>query len=285
MANTTSTTLATTITTGVMAGLHRMVAVGIIEPTIFYKGVPKGQSGVKLNVYSEAPEGEDKTEGTDYTTTSTLSTTANTLTPAERIIRFDVTDKAKAQSIDDIDREVFVQGGESMQLKIDAILRALFSGFSTTVAGAGTELTTATFELAKQYLVAAKAPGPHIFMTGPKGYWGPKGVSRKVFGISENYGLMANGASENLIVNGFQEMLMGFKVIVNPNITIDGNGDITSAFYSQKAMAWGVQESYPFRAEVQRDASNTLSEVVFSIMAGGSEYYDSYGVTCIHDVS
>ncbi len=283
MATSTTTTLTESIQTATMNGLHQYVQTNVIEPLVHSVTLGKGQAAKVLPIYDIATTMDDKTEGTDYTTTETLQTTGNTLTPAVRIQRYDLTDEARIESIDDTVREVAIHLGEALGIKSDALAQALFSGFSSTVAGAGTAMAQSHFEEAMQTLRENNAPEPYFLVTGPGAYWNDKGITQKIFGTGFN--TIANDAAYNLNINGWTGKVLGFNLVVDNNITKDASDDIAALFFSKNALAYGVREGWDFRIEEERDASNTLSQLVGTADIGWQEYNDNYGVYGLFDIS
>ena len=204
MAISTSTTLTELIPTIIAAAKFTMQRTDVIRPLVDQYDISKRPGlTLQLPIFAVAGTAGDATEGTDYSTITTLdsgSGTSLTVTMIKHV--FQLTDLADLGSQENMATKIGLMLGQAMSSKIGYDLASLFSGFSQTVAGAGTALDTAHFDAAMQYLRQAFAPGPYIFVGGVKQVWGPKAIS-KLFTVNANYrsftGAVPGSVAEEII--------------------------------------------------------------------------------------
>ena len=138
--------------TGVAAGgLDKVIGDAIIAfnganvmfPLVSTKQCPPGAITVQWPEYTAIASGSvgAATDGSDYTTVTSVTTTARSATVSEHFIRADVTDLAVMGNADDIAGNTGAILGNAVSAKLDADLTALGTGFSQTECGAGTQLT------------------------------------------------------------------------------------------------------------------------------------------------
>lgn len=287
MAKTTSTTITEIIPKIIAAAKFTLQRGEVIRPLVDNYDISKEPGLVQdLPIFAVAGVAGDATEGTDYSTVTTIDSGSGTSLAALMIKHiFQITDLATLGARENMPTKIGKMLGQAMAAKIDYDLAALFSGFSQTVAGAATALTAAHFEEAMQYLRQAFAPMPYNFVGGVKQIWGQKGIS-KLFTTGANYqsfaGNVPGSVAEDITRNGFAGTVLGFTVYSNPGIVEDGDNDVPGGFFSREAIAYVKKTD--LRVEQERDASLTATEWVGSVAKIQGEQRDTYGVYALSDV-
>lgn len=293
MANeTTSTTITETIPVIVTAAMVAAVQTEVMLPLVFVDTSLLNGPGLvaQLPLFATATAAADGSENTDYTTLQALDTTPgpSNITCAEILKRIDVTDLAVLGSRENL---VAVAGqilGQGIGLKRDGDLSALITGFSQTVAGAGTTLTEAHLVAARNYLEKAFAPKPYNCVLHPDQIWSAKGIWAIIKGAGTGGGFMTTGSGtvgEEMNLMGWVTQALG--MVFYSDATIDNNvgagGDAAGGVFSREAIEYVPKRG--FQVESQRDASLRNTELIASVIKGDGERRDTFGVYALSDVS
>lgn len=216
------------------------------------------------------------TEGTDMSST-TVSTTSQTITVSEVGAQVVLTDLA-AMGAGNPAEELGTVLGNAIATKIDKDLIALFDGFSTSLGGAGTEITVADLMKAAATLKTNKARGQMAAVVHPWHAYQLKANLTNTF-VNPNGGDLQNDAMRNAYVG----QIGGIDIYESANVTIDGSDDAIGAVFVPEALAIAMKRD--FNLETQRDASLRAFELNATAIYGVGELDDSYGVELLFDAA
>lgn len=216
----------------------------------------------------------DLTEGTDMSST-TVSTSSVTVTVGEVGAQVVLTDMAAFGSGNPA-VELGTVLGNAIATKMDTDLIGLFTGFSTGLGGAGTEITVADLFKAQATLRAAKVTGNIAAVLHPFQAYQLKANLTNTF-ANPNGGDAQNTA----MINGYVGSIAGIDVYESANVAIDGAGDSIGAVFAPEALAMALKRD--FGIESQRDASLRAFELNATAAYGVAELDDSFGVKLTFD--
>jgi len=216
----------------------------------------------------------DLTEGSDMTST-TVSTSSVTVTVGEVGAQVVLTDMA-AFGAGNPAVELGTVLGNAIATKMDTDLIGLFTGFSTGLGGAGTEITVADLFKAQATLRAAKVTGNIAAVLHPFQAYQLKANLTNTF-ANPNGGDAQNTA----MINGYVGSIAGIDVYESANVAIDGAGDSIGAVFAPEALAMALKRD--FGIESQRDASLRAFELNATAAYGVAELDDSFGVKLTFD--
>jgi hypothetical protein len=215
-------------------------------------------------------------EATDLSNTA-INPSSVTITASEVGIMTTLTDLARNSASRNVGADIGRLFGESIAKKIDTDLTALFDGFSTSVGGAGTELTIAKIFEAAATLRQSGVPGPYYGVFNPKAIYNVKKSLTNTF-VNPNAGDLQNEAMKT----GFIGQIGGVQIFETSNV--DGTTDTDNCkggVFSQDAM--GIAMMQDLKLETQRDASLRADEIVATAVYGVSELHDSYGIEMLSE--
>ena len=218
----------------------------------------------------------DLTEGTDMSST-TVSTTSQTITVSEVGAQVVLTDLA-AMGAGNPAEELGTVLGNAIATKIDKDLIALFDGFSTSLGGAGTEITVADLMKAAATLKTNKARGQMAAVVHPWHAYQLKANLTNTF-VNPNGGDLQNDAMRNAYVG----QIGGIDIYESANVSIDGSDDAKAAVFVREALAIAMKRD--FNLETQRDASLRAFELNATAIYGVGELDDDYGVELLFDAA
>tara|TARA_R100001086_G_scaffold239309_1_gene164625 strand:- start:38 stop:880 length:843 start_codon:yes stop_codon:yes gene_type:complete len=215
-------------------------------------------------------------EATDLSNTA-INPSSVTITASEVGIMTTLTDLARNSASRNVGADIGRLFGESIAKKIDTDLTALFDGFSTSVGGAGTELTIAKIFEAAATLRQSGVPGPYYGVFNPKAIYNVKKSLTNTF-VNPNAGDLQNEAMKT----GFIGQIGGVQIFETSNV--DGTSDTDNCkggVFSQDAL--GIAMMQDLKLETQRDASLRADEIVATAVYGVSELHDSYGIEMLSE--
>jgi len=223
--------------------------------------------------------GETAEQGSDA-----IATGAHECIIKNYVVRADISDLARLGSAYDLVGGVSENLANAASLKLDALLTALFSGFSQTSGSASNALTLDQFFDAARQLHAAGAPMPFSYVGNSKQIWGAKGIQGLI--VASSSGTLAdNPVSAAMLGNGYVGQLGGVNIYFSEEVLEDGNNDCPAGMFSQKALGLGVSSAGLINVETQRDASYQATEYVCSLKCGVIEVMDTFGVYMLTDVA
>ena len=271
MANeSTSSTLSELYTEIVAEALFVASERSVMRPLVKNYAISGGGKAVEVPIYATVSAAA-VSEATDLSNTA-INPTSVTITASENGIMTTLTDLGRNASPRNVAADIGRLFGEAIAKKIDSDLTALFDGFSTSVGGAGTELTVAKIFEAVATLRQAAVPGPYSGVLNPKVVYNVKKSLTNTF-VNPNAGDLQNEAMRT----GFIGQIAGINIFETSNV--DGTTDTDNCkggIFSQDALGLAMMQD--LKVETQRDASLRADEIVATAVYGVGELHDSYGV-------
>ena len=215
-------------------------------------------------------------EATDLSNTA-VDPTSVTITATEKGIMTTLTDLARNSASRNVAGDIGKLFGEAIAKKMDQDLIALFDGFSTSIGGAGTELTIDNIFKAVATLRQANVPMPYYGVFNPKVIYNVKKSLTNTF-VNPNGGDLQNEAMRT----GFIGTIAGVQIFESSNV--DGTTDTDNCkggIFSQDALGLAMMQD--LKLETQRDASLRADEIVATAVYGVGELHDSYGIEMLNE--
>ena len=268
--------------------------VNVMFPLVNAKQCPPGAITVQWPEYTAVASSSvgAATDGSDYSTVTSVTTTARSATVSEHVIRADVTDLAVMGNADDIAGNTGAILGNAVGAKLDNDMVTLGKSFSQTESSAGTALTLDHIFGGLRQLRAANAPAPYNLIMSDKGIWGSKGlqgllVDVSVTGSNSKPGSLLGEQGQEMLSRGFVTSIGGIDIYFSNEIDDDvsSGGDSASFMFSKGALGLAVGPEGLFRVETERNASFRSTEYVATGFWGEVETKDAFGVYILHDVS
>jgi hypothetical protein len=268
--------------------------VNVMQPLVTNQQCPQGAITAQFPDYTAVTSSSvgAGTDGTDYSTVTSITTTARQATVSEHIIRADLSDLAVMGNKDNLTGNTGAILGNAVAAKLDADLVALFSGFSQTENGASTALSLDHIFGGMRQLRAAGAPAPYNLVMSDKGIWGSKGLRALLIqaGTASTNGVphsLMGTQGQEMLSRGFVDTLGSVDIYFCNEISDDlnGGGDSESGMFSAGTVGLAIGPEGLFRIEPQRDASKRATEYVATGFWGETEIKDAFGVYIVHDVS
>ena len=266
----------------------------VMFPLVTSKQATPGSSHVQFADYTKIASSSvgAATDGSDYTTVTSMTTAARTATISEHVIRADVSDLAVMGNAEDLTGNVGNILGDAVAAKLDADLTALGTGFSQTESSAGTALALSHVFGSMRQLRAAGAPMPYNLVLSPKQVWGAKGLisllhDDAVTGSNAKPMSLMGNKGEEAMATGFVGSIAGFNVYWSDQINEDvgSGGDAAGFAFSKGAIGLAVGVDGLFRIETERNASFRTTEYIACGFWGEVEIKDAFGVYILTDVS
>jgi len=239
-----------------------------------------GESTITLPKMSAFGDAEDLVDGVDMTEARRLENVYTDLTTAEIGIKTIVTDKLVRQMNDSVFKMCGRLLGDSMKRKVEKDGLAMFDGFSTSLGGAGTTLTTQYLSVAVTRMEAEGEPAPR-----PYAYVGHPWQVQRIMDSVAKVGTypLPEGWSAQLLKDYWKGTLdvFGIPVFASGLITRDSEDDGKGAVFSKSALGYIVsKEAY---TERERDASLRAYELVHVQDSDWAELDDNYGIEMYFD--
>ena len=247
-----------------------------------------GQPGLVCDfpTFTEVTSSNVETPGEQTATTNVIDieTNQHQATITEKVIVARISDLTK-YTTQDIVAAASQLFASALQAKLEDDIVNLFSGFSHTVAGAGTMLGEAhIWDAIRQIKQANGNVGNLVGVVSAKQYWGEKGIRKLIVDADADSGNLG----EELKRLGFLSNAFGIDWFVSNEINenVDTGGDAAGAIYQRGAI--GLHTKDLFRLEVAR--GNTGAEARYSSLVcvgewGVIEINDGWGVYALSDVS
>ena len=260
----------------------------VMLPLVTVKQAVKGAITVQFVDYTKIGSSDvgAATDGSDYTTMTSIDTAAKSATVSEHVIRTDVSDLAAMGSAEDYTGNVGAVLGNAVAAKLDADLTALGTAFSQTECGAGTTLLLDHIFGSMRQLRSAGAPYPYNLVFSPKQVWGAKGLSGML--VENSSGTLAdNPISASKLSNGEVGKIAGFNVYWSDQIeeNVGSGGDAAGFALSSGAIGCAIGPEGLIRVETERNASFRTTEYIATGFWGEIEIHDGFGVYILSDVS
>ena len=266
----------------------------VMLPLVTSKQAVKGAITVQFPDYTKVASSAvgAGTDGSDYTTVTSITTAARSATVSEHVIRADVTDLAVMGNAEDLTGNVGNILGNAVAAKLDDDLVELGKSFSQTECGAGTSLALSHIFGAMRQLRAAGSPFPYNLVLSPKQVWGAKGLialtnDASVTGSNAKPLSLLGNKGEEAMATGMIGSIAGFDVYWSDQIDEDvsSGGDAAGFAFSKGAVGLAIGPEGLFRIETERNASFRSTEYVATCFWAETEIKDAFGVYILSDVS
>ena len=271
MANeTTSSTISELYTEIVAEALFVASEQSVMRGLVRNYTIAGGGKSVEVPIFSTVSAAAVN-EATDLSNTA-VNPTSVTITASEIGIMTTLTDLARNSSSRNIAADIGKLFGEAIAKKMDQDLTALFDGFSSSIGGAGQELTVDKIFQAVATLRQANVPGPYYGVLNPKVAYNVKKNLTNTF-VNPN----PNDLTNEALRTGYIGNIAGVQIFESSNV--DGTTDTDNckgASFSQDALGLAMMQD--LKIETQRDASLRADEIVATAVFGVGELHDSYGV-------
>ena len=271
MANeTTSSTISELYTEIVAEALFVASEQSVMRGLVRNYTIAGGGKSVEVPIFSTVSAAAVN-EATDLSNTA-VNPTSVTITASEIGIMTTLTDLARNSSSRNIAADIGKLFGEAIAKKMDQDLTALFDGFSSSIGGAGQELTVDKIFQAVATLRQANVPGPYYGVLNPKVAYN---VKKNLTNTFDNPN--PNDLTNEALRTGYIGNIAGVQIFESSNV--DGTTDTDNckgAVFSQAALGLAMMQD--LKIETQRDASLRADEIVATAVFGVGELHDSYGV-------
>tara|TARA_R100001198_G_scaffold95053_1_gene79951 strand:+ start:678 stop:1520 length:843 start_codon:yes stop_codon:yes gene_type:complete len=271
MANeTTSSTISELYTEIVAEALFVASEQSVMRGLVRNYTIAGGGKSVEVPIYSTVSAAA-VSEASDLSNTA-VNPTSVTITASEVGIMTTLTDLARNSASRNVAADIGRLFGEAIATKMDQDLTALFDGFSTSIGGAGQELTVDKIFQAVATLRQANVPGPYFGVLNPKVAYNVKKNLTNTF-VNPN----PNDLTNEALRTGYIGNIAGVQIFESSNV--DGTTDTDNckgAIFSQDALGMAMMQD--LKIETQRDASLRADEIVATAVFGVGELHDSYGV-------
>ena len=266
----------------------------VMLPLVTSKQAVKGAITVQFPEYDKVAASSvgAGTDGSDYSTVTSITTNARTATVSEHVIRADVSDLARMGNADDLTGNVGDILGNAVAAKLDDDLVELGKTFSQTECGAGTQLALSHIFGSMRQLRSAGAPFPYNLVLSAKQVWGPKGLialtnDAAVTGSNSKPLSLLGNKGEEAMATGMIGNIAGFDVYWSDQIDEDvsSGGDAAGFAFSKGAVGLAIGPEGLMRLETERNASFRTTEYVVTGFWGECEIKDAFGVYILSDVS
>ena len=203
-----------------------------------------------------------------------VDATNNAITATEKLFDCDeiaalvtLTDTARDSADDNTAASIGRILGETMALKVDEDIAALFSGFTESIGAAATELTADLIVM-----------GPYVGVFHPK----------QTYNLKKQ---LANAGSANVpslsdvgnraLSEGFIGRIAGVDLYESATVTGAAANEYSGVVMAADAIAYAVKKDISL--ETQRDASLRATEIVGSMTYAVGELQDGHGVEVVAD--
>ncbi len=266
----------------------------VMYPLVTVKQAVQGAITVQFPEYTKIASSSvgAATDGSDYSTVTSVTTTARSATVSEHVIRADVSDLARMGNADDLTGNVGAVLGNAVAAKLDDDLVELGKTFSQTQSSAGTALALSPVFGSMRLLRSAGAPFPYNLVLSPKSMWGPKGIigllhDAAVTGSNAKPLSIMGDKGNEAMAAGWVGSIAGFDCYWSDQIDEDvsSGGDAANFAFSKGAVGLAVGPEGLFRIETERNASFRTTEYVATGFWAEVEIKDAFGVYILSDVS
>ena len=276
MANeSTSSTLSELYTEIVAEALFVASEQSTMRPLVRNYAITGGGKSVEVPIYATV-SASAVSEASDLSNTA-INPSSVTITASENGVMTTLTDLARNSAPRNVAGDIGRLFGEAIAKKIDTDLTALIDGFSTSIGGAGTEMTVDKIFQAVATLRQANVP------TGLSGVFNPKVAYNVKKAITNTFvNPNPNDLTNEALRTGYIGNIAGVQIFESSNV--DGTSDTDNCkggvFHSD---ALGLAMMQDLKIETQRDASLRADEIVATAVYGVGELHDSYGVEMLSE--
>lgn len=256
----------------------------VTVPLVTLKGEPKADqiTFIAYNSGSNVLTSADvaaTAEGT-VTPSTQLDTEKKTATLDMYSVMVPIYDEAILSNADNVASNVGELIGNSLASKADALLNALFDGFSNTVGSSTAALSVDNLFDALSNLKQNSAMGQPHAVLDPRQIWGTYGVHNDLVTQAQFAGA---GIQDEGARSGFVSRIAGIDIHSSPEFTEASNA-VKGGVFVSGALGMGYAGDM-MRVEVYREGSYLRDNIIGSGFWGVTEIIDGYGVEVHTQVS
>lgn len=249
----------------------------VTAPLVTLKGEPKADqiTFIAYNSGSNTLTSGDvaaTAEGT-VTPSTQLDTEKKTATLDMYSVMVPMYDEAKLSNADDIAANAGALIGNALAAKADALLNALFDGFSNAVGDGSAGLTVDNLFDALSNLKQNSAMGSPKAVLDPRQIWGTYGVHNDLVTAAQFAGA---GVQDEGARTGFVSQIAGIDIHSSPEFTVASNA-VKGGVFVEGALGMGYAGEM-IRVELYREGSYLRDNIIGSGFWGVTEIIDGYGV-------
>ena len=249
----------------------------VTVPLVTLKGEPKADqiTFIAYNSGSNTLTSADvaaTAEGT-VTPSTQLDTEKKTATLDMYSVMVPMYDEAQLSNADNIASNVGELIGNALASKADALLNALFDGFSNSVGASDAALSVDNLFDALSNLKQNSAMGQPHAVLDPRQIWGTYGVHNDLVTAAQFAGA---GVQDEGARSGFVSRIAGIDIHSSPEFTVSSNA-VKGGVFVSGALGMGYAGDM-MRVEVYREGSFLRDNIIGSGFWGVTEIIDGYGV-------
>jgi|TARA_R100000458_G_scaffold44888_1_gene42993 hypothetical protein len=249
----------------------------VTVPLVTLKGEPKADqiTFIAYNSGSNTLTSADvaaTAEGT-VTPSTQLDTEKKTATLDMYSVMVPMYDEAQLSNADNIASNVGELIGNALASKADALLNALFDGFSNSVGASDAALSVDNLFDALSNLKQNSAMGQPHAVLDPRQIWGTYGVHNDLVTQAQFAGA---GIQDEGARSGFVSRIAGIDIHSSPEFTVSSNA-VKGGVFVSGALGMGYAGDM-MRVEVYREGSFLRDNIIGSGFWGVTEIIDGYGV-------
>jgi len=249
----------------------------VTVPLVTLKGEPKADqiTFIAYNAGSNTLTSGDvaaTAEGT-VTPSTQLDTEKKTATLDMYSVMVPMYDEAQLSNADNIASNVGELIGNALASKADALLNALFDGFSNSVGASDAALSVDNLFDALSNLKQNSAMGQPHAVLDPRQIWGTYGVHNDLVTAAQFAGA---GVQDEGARSGFVSKIAGIDIHSSPEFTVSSNA-VKGGVFVSGALGMGYAGDM-MRVEVYREGSYLRDNIIGSGFWGVTEIIDGFGV-------
>lgn len=249
----------------------------VTMPLVTLKGEPKADqiTFIAYNAGSDAITSADvaaTAEGT-VTPSTALDTEKKTATLDMYSVMAPMYDEAKLSNADDIAANTGALIGNALSAKADALLNALFDGFSNAVGTNTAALSVDDLFSALSSLKQNSAIGQPNAVLDPRQIWGEYGVHNDLVTAAQFAGA---GVQDEGARTGFVSQIAGINMHSSPEFTVASNA-VKGGVFVPGALGMGYAGEM-LRVEIYREGNYLRDNIIGSGFWGVTEIIDGWGV-------
>ena len=249
----------------------------VTMPLVTVKGEPKADqiTFIAYNAGSDAITSGDvaaTAEGT-VTPSTALDTEKKTATLDMYSVMAPMYDEARLSNADDIAANTGALIGNALSAKADALLNALFDGFSNTAGANDAALSVDNLFSALSLLKQNSAIGQPSAVLDPRQIWGTYGVHNDLVTAAQFAGA---GVQDEGARTGFVSQIAGINMHSSPEFTVASNA-VKGGVFVPGALGMGYAGEM-LRVEIYREGNYLRDNIIGSGFWGVTEIIDGWGV-------
>ena len=249
----------------------------VTMPLVTVKGEPKADqiTFIAYNAGSDAITSADvaaTAEGT-VTPSTALDTEKKTATLDMYSVMAPMYDEARLSNADDIAANTGALIGNALSAKADALLNALFDGFSNTAGANDAALSVDNLFSALSLLKQNSAIGQPSAVLDPRQIWGTYGVHNDLVTAAQFAGA---GVQDEGARTGFVSQIAGISMHSSPEFTVASNA-VKGGVFVPGALGMGYAGEM-LRVEIYREGNYLRDNIIGSGFWGVTEIIDGWGV-------